>query len=322
MNIVIVGQGAIGLLFYNFANNSIDSAIDNSIDSGQNHFDSVTLKPSYTVDNKQSDKQAHYHFTDLNGLTKKLTLNYANDQAIKAADIILFTVKSYQVKQAISDIYDLISPRAVIVLCHNGMGTVEELPKALINSHPFITMLTTHGCLKVAALSITHTGLGQIDFGVAKQTPNPSKVAPNIISTLEQLLTPAIFHANISKKQWLKLAINCVINPLTALYDVENGAINNKEYQKISKEVLAEIVLVAKAQDITLELNELIDTVKTVAQLTSKNSSSMRCDIANNKNTEIDYINGYIHRLGVKCNIATPANSHLWQQVSELLTSN
>jgi 2-dehydropantoate 2-reductase len=36
------------------------------------------------------------------------------------------------------------------------------------------------------------------------------------------------------------------------------------------------------------------------------------------KPTEIDYINGYIHRLGEKYHVATPENSHLWQLVRNL----
>jgi 2-dehydropantoate 2-reductase len=35
--------------------------------------------------------------------------------------------------------------------------------------------------------------------------------------------------------------------------------------------------------------------------------------------TEIDYINGYIHRLGEKYHVATPENSRLWQRVRNLL---
>jgi 2-dehydropantoate 2-reductase len=45
----------------------------------------------------------------------------------------------------------------------------------------------------------------------------------------------------------------------------------------------------------------------------------MRCDVLAKKPTEIDYINGYIHRLGEKYHVATPENSRLWQRVRNLL---
>mgnify|MGYP006073490919 FL=1 len=310
MNIVIVGQGAIGLLFYHF--------ISQTINSNKDSADSVSLRPSYPITNKHEP----YYFTDINGLTNILTLNYANDSKIKSADIILLAVKSYQVKQALMSLTPLISLKTVIVLCHNGMGTFEQLPEELTKQRLIIAMLTTHGCLKNAPLNITHTGLGQVDFGIIdshlfQQPSSLMKRDEAIISKLEQVLTPASFHHDIIEKQWLKLSINCVINPLTAIYDVDNGSINNEKYKVIVSAALAEIVLVAKTQGIVLELSMLISMVHKVAQSTSENSSSMRCDLIGNKPTEIDYINGYIHRLGQINNIKTPTNSDLWQQISQ-----
>jgi 2-dehydropantoate 2-reductase len=310
MNIVVVGQGAIGLLFYHF--------ISRTINSDKKSDDLVTLSPSYTTSNKQEN----YHFTDINGLTETLILNYANQNTIKTADIILLAVKSYQVTQALTQLASLLPSKAAIVLCHNGMGTFEKLPKKLTDNHQIISMLTTHGCLKDAPLKITHTGVGRIDFGIVanqliKQQPGLSISAQVIVTKIKKLLTPANFHFDIIEKQWLKLAVNCVINPLTAIYDVKNGAINERKYKSITRALLAEIVLVAKTQDINLELNSLVNMVKKVAQSTSENSSSMRCDLIDNKPTEIDFINGYIHRLGQIHDINTPKNTYLWHQISQ-----
>ena len=333
MNIVIIGQGAIGLLFYNL--------ITNRINTGERNTDALSLRPSYPMTNKQDT----YQFTDINGVTSHLNLSYGDDKKVKSADIILLTVKSYQVKKTLVHLSPLLASKAIIILCHNGMGTAEELPKSIIAHHTIIAMLTTHGCLKTSHLEITHTGLGEVDFGLlnagsmnlglmnldlvnldlvnlglvnlglVKQSSSSNKPDNAIISKLEQLLAPAKFHQKIIEKQWQKLAVNCVINPLTAIYDVENGVINDKKYQLIASQTLTEIVAVAKTQGITLNLKQLIDRVQKVAQSTSKNSSSMRCDLNNNKPTEIDYINGFIHRLGQANSIDTPTNSQLWQQI-------
>jgi 2-dehydropantoate 2-reductase len=45
----------------------------------------------------------------------------------------------------------------------------------------------------------------------------------------------------------------------------------------------------------------------------------MRCDVLAHKQTEINYINGYIHRLGIKHRITTPQNTQLWQQVRNII---
>lgn len=317
MNVVIIGQGAIGLLFYNFINKS---SATNDINIKNKNKDSLTLRPSYSV--QHNDNNTFYQFTDFHGASSSRPLTYANDKAIKNADILLFTVKSYHVKQAIADIEQLIPAKAIIVLCHNGMGTADELPSSLVNSQPMLAMLTTHGCFKPSPLNIIHTGLGQVDFGVIANQIKPSKInnenINNVAEKLTQLLAPATFHNNIGEKQWVKLAINCVINPLTALYDMNNGGIVKQEFTAQCTDILQEVIVIAQTQNITLELDSLIETVQKVAHATASNSSSMRCDITANKRTEIDYINGYVHRLGKKFDIATPANSRLWQKITLL----
>ena len=74
----------------------------------------------------------------------------------------------------------------------------------------------------------------------------------------------------------------------------------------------------AKSQGIELNLKEMEQVVRDVAKATSNNISSMRCDVLAGKKSEIDYISGYIHRLGQEQHIATPENTRLWQQVSAL----
>jgi 2-dehydropantoate 2-reductase len=127
------------------------------------------------------------------------------------------------------------------------------------------------------------------------------------------------FHKKIIEKQWLKLSINCVINPITALHDINNGQVNNEVFTVQIKEILTELVLVAECEGIHLNRDLLIKTVRQVATATAKKNSSMRCDILEHKKTEINYINGYVHDLGITHGIATPQNTQLWQKVNSII---
>ena len=311
MNIVIIGQGAIGLLLFHLINRH-----QGTINKTQY---SVSLRPSYQT----KQKQTNYQFTNIEGDISNQKLTYADDEAITNADIIIFAVKSYQVKQAVEKLRPLFCAEATIALCHNGMGTLENVAPLLLPSQVIITMLTTHGCLKASSLNIVHTGFGQIDLGLAEPLPSnvnktKSPVSAHMITTLTSLLAPATFHQNITEKQWQKLAINCVINPLTALNNVSNGDITQKKYHSTIRDTLQEVVLVAKTQKIVLEVDSLIEVVINVAKATANNSSSMRCDVNEHRKTEIAYINGFIHHLGQEHNIATPANSLLYKQINKL----
>jgi len=303
MNIIIVGQGAMGLLWYSqlFLLNANKETINLSLRS--------STKPPLL--------SAPFIFRDTNNIEKNLPLNYANDKAISQADVILFMVKSYQVKQAIAAIANLIPNKALVILCHNGMGTIHDIPQTIKNKNTIFAMLTTHGCMRNAPLHVIHTGLGTSDLGVisGKYT---TKLSDEIVSLLHLALPSVSFHKNIVEKQWVKLAINCVINPLTALNKHKNGVINDKKYQTVIKNILNEVIQVAQCEGIPLTLKTLQQTINNVADATSKNTSSMLNDVIKKQKTEIDYINGYIHQLGIKHKIATPENTQLWQQVSAL----
>jgi 2-dehydropantoate 2-reductase len=300
MNIIVVGQGAIGLLWYHHL----------AISNAATHL-------SLLASTQHNLADANYHFIDHQGLAYQGKINYACDEHIKNADVILFCVKSFQIGSALKHITLQLKATTSIILAHNGMGTLAELPKAFINKHNIYALLTTHGCLRKAPLHITHTGIGITDIGLASGSVDIAEQQA-LTCLLNSALPSVKLHKSITEKQWLKLAINCVINPITALHDINNGQVNNDVFTVQIKQILTELVLVAESEGIHLNRDLLIKTVSQVATSTAKNSSSMRCDVLAHKQTEINYINGYIHNLGIKHSIATPQNTQLWETVLSL----
>jgi 2-dehydropantoate 2-reductase len=316
MNIVIVGQGAIGLLWYSQLCLSLRS-------KNKQSSLNITLRPSHM----SIDIPKTVSFTDINGKSTDLPLKIANDHELKIADVILICVKSYQVKQALSSISPFINNASHIVLSHNGMGTIDELPTRIIDNYNILALLITHGSLKTQPWKITHTGAGRCDLGIIS-LPNKQTIQNNVLqnqdkmASLTKILNHALpniaFQTDIVEKQWLKLAINCVINPLTAIHNIENGQILLERFTKVIAEILAEVVVIARYQQVILDEEMLMANVLAVAKATEKNHSSMLCDVLARRETEIAYINGYIHKLGKKLNVSTPANTALWREVLQL----
>lgn len=308
MNIVIVGQGAMGLLWHNH------------MQTFSANVASISLLPSP----KQSQQAANnktvtieYSYTHLNGLSEQCNYQLAQISQLNNADVILVCVKSYQVKQVLADISDKLNKHAIIILAHNGMGTLHDIAHAILDQHTILALLTTHGCARPMPKHIIHTGLGQSDLGILS-----GRLSANITNTLTELfnkaLPPVHWQENIIAKQWQKLAVNCVINPLTALYNIDNGEINSAVFSDLKVMLITELVQVAKAENFDFIATDLLNLVNQVATTTARNCSSMRTDILAKRTTEIDYINGYIHRLGLKHHISTPQNSQLLQQIKML----
>lgn len=307
-NIVVVGQGAIGLLWYH-------------------HLSKVSTKQKTKVTLLASNQEAlieqgisirQYQFADFNQqASAQYSLTYTQPADIAAADIVLLCLKSYKITEAIKSLTSQLPSTAMIILAHNGMGTAEEVIRILPDNQVILTMLTTHGCLRHEPFNVTHTGLGQSDIGLVSGELS-TNMQDQLTEQLNSALPKVTFHQDIYAKQWLKLAINCVINPITAINDIDNGEVTQEKFMPLMKTVLTEITKVSKAEGITLDIEELLAIVIQVAQATANNCSSMRCDVLAKQITEIDFINGYIHRLGEKHGIATPENSQLWQHVNAL----
>lgn len=308
MNWVVVGQGAMGLLWYHHLSQALN--VNNNPDDTNNKLSLLASKRHDFTNN-------HYQFTSLNKQVTNGVVHYAQPKQLQAADNIMLCLKSYQIAEVMTQIAKSLKVGANIILAHNGMGTVEQLPQTLIDNHTIYALLSTHGCLRTASLNITHTGSGESNIGLISGKQDSLK-EQLLTSTLNKALPTVSFETNITEKQWLKLAVNCVINPITALYNIDNGLVNDLGFTKQTQVLLAEISAVASTQGIMLIASELQKTVQQVAQATAKNCSSMRCDVLEKRQTEVDYINGYIHHLGEKHNIATPENNRMWQAVKKL----
>lgn len=302
-NIVVVGQGAMGLLWYHHLSKASNCSNTN-----------ITLLAS----NQYEIKNANYHFTAyLQARAASYPLSYSQAADIAAADVILLCLKSYHIADAVKQLVSQIKPECSLILAHNGMGTFDTVASLLPSEQNILAMLTTHGCLRSAPLTITHTGLGQSDIGMLAGKLSAAKQL-QLRNLLNDALPEVSFHESIINKQWLKLAINCVINPITAVNNIDNGKVNDPQFTVQINALLTEIVAVAQAENIELSFNDLLEMVAKVAQATAQNCSSMRSDVLAARPTEVDYINGYIHRLGQKNNIATPENTQVWQQVKAL----
>ncbi|KAL5387994.1 hypothetical protein PMIN06_012361 [Paraphaeosphaeria minitans] len=144
---------------------------------------------------------------------------------------------------------------------------------------------------------------------------------PNSRYLLRTLLrTPVLCAAGFSPPDLLqlqleKLAVNCIINPLTVMLDARNGSIlYNYSLTRVMRLLLSEISLVIRSLPELQYIpnveqrfgpGRLETVVVGVANRTSDNISSMLADVRAGRQTEVDYINGWIvnkgEEMGIKC---------------------
>lgn len=129
------------------------------------------------------------------------------------------------------------------------------------------------------------------------------------------LCATAFSPPDLLQLQLEKLAVNCIINPLTVMLDARNGSVlYNYSLTRVIRLLLSEVSLVIRSlpelQYIPnvqqrFDPGRLETVVVGVANRTGDNISSMLADVRAGRQTEIDYINGWIvkkgEEMGVKC---------------------
>lgn len=239
----------------------------------------------------------------------------ANQQELlQHSDCVLITVKAFQVQQAIHDILPFLTPGTPIVIMHNGMGS-QDSALALLPDNPVIYATTAQAAFRPTEQELKHTGLGQTWMGALNDAGTHHE---HLAELFDQALAPCQWHADIYNPLWQKLAINCAINPLTAIHQCRNGELAHDKYSEELATICNEVAQVMSAEGYPTSGNELKALADKVIKATSNNFSSMNQDICQKRTTEIDYITGYLIARAEAHRIEVPANTRLWQQIKQL----
>ncbi|MBO2697464.1 ketopantoate reductase family protein [Shewanella algae] len=232
---------------------------------------------------------------------------------LKQLDLLLVTVKAYQVEAALEPLLPKLHPDCRILLLHNGLGPHQSLA-AKLNGRQLSLGTTSQGALKLSSNHIRQTGSGLTQIGDLIGAPMPEAMKTALLNAIPG----SQWSDTILEALWQKLAVNAVINPLTAIHRVNNGALAAPEFEGTICAILDELLQVAKQEGISLTFDTLHARVKEVIRLTAANYSSMYQDLKHGRKTEIDYINGYLQQRAEQYGLTLPINSELVAQIKAL----
>ena len=314
----ILGAGAIGHLFAcRFAEQELPATLITHHIQPEN-----TQQVDYCFDESHDKKQLSY------------SLSYQHHLNVKHINNLLLTVKSHQVKDAILGIKHALTVDSKIYLLQNGMGNLEKvtgLLQGIVPANQIFPGTNTHGVYlnNKDVLTVVHAGKGEIIFGANylsdATTVTNVDTADSNNANLNQLtsLNLAIKWSNdIEKRLWLKLAVNAVINPMTALQQCLNGELlDSVDLKKDMDTLCKETASLFEVLKIDINLQQIIDAVYSVIYKTSNNQSSMLQDINAMKISENQSISGYILEIANKHNVEMPNHQLNYQQIETMSKS-
>lgn len=223
-------------------------------------------------------------------------------------DHLVLSVKAGQTQQALLPWRERLAANATLVCLQNGMGQLDDVAwPAGVN---IVSAVTTNGAFReggsVRVVAQNNTFLGN---GEASPPAWLAKLLPH---------WPGLeWCEDIRRRQLHKLAINALINPLTALHHCRNGEL-------LAPEKLAELVaLAAEVDNILMHIEpgwpgHSLERVLQVAAQTAGNVSSMLADVRAGRATEIAYINGWLVAQAGAAGLAAPLNKALVARIGAL----
>jgi 2-dehydropantoate 2-reductase len=225
------------------------------------------------------------------------------------ADIVLVLVKSHQTAAVAPLAARAAGPAGAVVTLQNGLGNREALAAA--SDRPVVSGVTTIGA--------TLLGPGEVRVLPGRVTIGAETGVAEAATGLAALLRAGGIEAattpDLAPVAWAKLAVNCSVNPLTALAGCPNGALLDDEASRETLRAAAcEVGAVAAARGIRLPEEAGVWALR-VARATAENRSSMLQDVERGARTEIDALCGAVSREGRHRGVPTPVNQELWRRV-------
>ncbi|MBU6419319.1 MAG: 2-dehydropantoate 2-reductase [Proteobacteria bacterium] len=222
--------------------------------------------------------------------------------AVAGAGLVLFCVKSDDTEAAGRQMAPHLAADAMVLSLQNGIGNAQRLEAVL---HRPVYQAAVYVAVEMAGAGhVRHHGRGELIIGLQ---PGAEALA----GTLRAAEVPVEISAEVEGLLWTKLVLNCAYNALSAITSQPYGALLAVEGAEILiHNILAECEAVARAEGIVLPAG-LEQIVLQTGRDMARQFSSTAQDIMRGRRTEIDYLNGYVVRLGAVHGVATPLNQAL-----------
>ncbi len=223
-----------------------------------------------------------------NGAMSKSLFSQSPCAASDPIDFLWVSTKAFDAQGAVNSVAHRLTPTATVVLSGNGMGYQELIANSLETDN-IIVCSTTAGCTIDAAGHWRPAGVGETQLGWLQSR----EAAPDWMADFERAPWQASWRSDISALLLTKLAINCAINPMTALYDVNNGAVLEAPLRPEFDQAVSEITTRLRWAGHAALAENLAAIIEQVAEQTGANCSSMRRDWQRKRPTEVEAILGF-----------------------------
>jgi 2-dehydropantoate 2-reductase len=230
-------------------------------------------------------------------------------QAIGPVDVVLFTVKLYDVDTAAATLAPLIGPDTVVITLQNGVDAMDMVSKHVGADH------VAGGAAYIVAVidkpgHIRHTTAQQLVFGERDGTKSARLVA------FEEAGIRAGFQArastDVQADLWVKFVRLATWSGITTVTRSPMGVVRDMpDAYAMMMAAIDEVIAVGKAKGITFPDDLMDGTIALIKNFPASSKSSMLEDLERGNRLELPWLSGAVVRIGKEVGVPTPIHQFI-----------
>ena len=230
-------------------------------------------------------------------------------QAIGPVDVVLFTVKLYDVDASAATLAPLIGPDTVVITLQNGVDAMDMVAKHVGDDHVaggaayIVVVIDQPGHLR-------HTTAQQLVFGERDGRRSDRLVA------FEQAGIRAGFQAqataDVQSALWTKFVRLATWSGMTTATRSPMGVVRDTpETYEMMMRAIDEVIAVGKAKGVKFPPDLLEGTLNLIKNFPAGSKSSMLEDIERGRRLELPWLSGAVVRIGREVGVPTPIHQFI-----------
>jgi 2-dehydropantoate 2-reductase len=230
-------------------------------------------------------------------------------QAIGPVDVVLFTVKLYDVEASAATLAPLIGPETVVITLQNGVDAMDMVAKHVGTEH------VAGGAAYIVAVidqpgHIRHTVAQQLVFGERDGRRSDRLVA------FEEAGIRAGFQAKTSEDVeadlWTKFVRLATWSGMTTVTRSPMGIVRDTAATyELMISATEEVIAVGRARGVKLPADLMDTTIGLIKSFPAAAKSSMLEDIERGRRLELPWLSGAVVRLGKEAGVPTPIHQFI-----------
>jgi 2-dehydropantoate 2-reductase len=240
---------------------------------------------------------------------------------VGAVDLVLFTVKSYDLQATAARAHSLFGPHTVVLPLLNGLDAADQLSAVFGTEHVLAGL--THISSSIAEPGVIRqvSNVRRITFGEqdGRITPRAERIRDFLsASGIQVVLTPAVRTA-----LWEKFIFIASISGVCCLARQPIGPIlNTPESRQLFVDALREVEAVGRACGVALPSDIVDRTLELAEGFAPETRPSLLVDLEAGRRLELEAMSGTVVRYGRAASITTPVHGMVYAALKPSIEPN